>query len=316
MIPHQAVLRNQLLTLLGDLPPRFTPQARITSTTQTDDCIIEHFTFDNGADVGSTVYGTILIPNGLRERAPAVLYHHVHGGKYEWGRNQLTQPHEGNGICDGLELVKRGFVVLGIDAYGFNNRISAGPAGDKERGRDTEQSLFKHFLWRGSTLWGMIVRDDLLALDYLLTRPEVDPARVGATGMSLGGSRTTWVSALDDRVKVIVPIGQMTRYADFAAAGNYSLHSIYYYVPNALKSGIDMEHLVAIDAPRRQAILIGDSDPLSPLEGVRKIEAFARAAYAQAGAAGALTFTYYAGIGHQYTGDMAREMMRVFEAHL
>jgi dienelactone hydrolase len=58
--------------------------------------------------------------------------------------------------------------------------------------------LFKQFLWEGATLWGMMVRDDILALNYLLSRPEVDPAQVGTTGMSMGATRAWWLAALDD----------------------------------------------------------------------------------------------------------------------
>src|SRR5262249_35677466 len=148
-----------------------------------------------------------------------------------------------------IELVRQGCVVLGIDAYGFGERQGKGPGGAAETGKDEETSLFKKFLWEGRTLWGMIVRDDRLALNYLLTRPEVDPARVGVTGMSLGASRTTWVGALDERVKVIVPVAQMTRYHEFADEGNYMHHSIYYYLPGALRSGLDMEVIAALAAP-------------------------------------------------------------------
>ena len=80
----------------------------------------------------------------------------------------------------------------------------------------TELSLFKHFLWQGRTLWGMMIHDDLSALAYLCSRPEVDDGRIGATGMSLGASRSTWVAALDESVKAVAPVSQMTRYRDFA----------------------------------------------------------------------------------------------------
>ena len=54
-------------------------------------------------------------------------------------------------------------------------------------------------------------------------------------------------------------------------SGDYRLHSIYYYLPGMLASGIDMEHIVALTAPRYQLILCGDSDPLSPIGGIHKI---------------------------------------------
>ena len=53
-------------------------------------------------------------------------------------------------------------------------------------------SLFKLNLWAGRTLWGMMPRDDQIALDYLASRPEVDPERIGATGMSMGSTGACW----------------------------------------------------------------------------------------------------------------------------
>ena len=102
-----------------------------------------------------------------------------------------------NGYAPGLALAEAGFIVMAIDAYGFGQREHQGPAGERERESGaTELSLFKHFLWQGKTLWGMMVHDDLSALAYLKSRAEVDADRISATaGMSLGGSRSTTGSA-------------------------------------------------------------------------------------------------------------------------
>jgi hypothetical protein len=155
----------------------------------------------------------------------------------------------------------------------------------------------------------MMVRDDLLALNYLLTRQEVDPTRVGVTGMSLGGSRATWIGALDERPRIVVPMGQMTRYRDFAATGRYNLHSIYYYLPGLLKSDLDMEHLVALVAPRNQAILIGEEDPLSPIAGVHTVLDYARQVYNLYDAGEQLQAMIEPGVGHQFTLTMFQTML-------
>lgn len=292
----------------------FTPQVTTLVREEREGCLVERFRFDNGA--GAAVYGALVLPPSLRAPAPAILYHHMHGHKYEVGKAELFQNWLIEGVTPGAALAQAGFVVLAIDSYCFGERAAHGPAGEAERGPETEQALFKHFLWRGSTLWGMIIRDDQLALNVLVARPEVDPARVGVTGMSMGGSRTTWLCALDDRPKALVPVAQMTRYADFAATGRYNLHGIYYYVPGMLKSGIDMEHLVALAAPRPQLVLIGDSDPLSPIEGVRAVESFARNVYAEAGADDALTFDVTPGQAHKYAPAQFERMVQFFQQAL
>ncbi len=293
-------LRALLWRLLGEMPPPFTPQAAITSREPRDGYTLEKLEYDNGA--GATVYGCLLLPDGLTAPAPAVLYHHLHGGRYALGKDELFGgAHE---LAPGPALARAGYIVLAADAYGFNQRETQGPAGERERGAATESALFKHFVWRGMTLWGMMLRDDLLALNYLAARPEVDVTRIAATGMSLGGTRTTWLAALDERLKVAIPVAQMTRYTEFGATGDYNRHGIYYYVPGFLKAGLEMEHLTSLAAPRTQMILIGDSDPLSPIDGVQKIIDYTRQVYRLYDAEAQFIPQIYAGLGHQFTPEM------------
>lgn len=303
---QRPAIREILWRLLGDLPPIFTPDVQVVATLERERYTIEKITFDNGA--GAVVFGYVLIPRGLQQPAPAVLYSHYHGGHFHLGKDEMFQDRVSVPPL-GPALVEAGFVVLAIDAYAFGERQVQGPAGDRELGRETEFALFKKFLWEGRTLWGMIVRDDLLALNYLCARPDVDPTRLVATGMSLGASRTTWVSALDDRITLTIPVAQMTRYRDYADAGSLNGHSIYYYVPGALVSGIDMEHIASLVAPRAQIILIGDSDPLSPVSGVRTVEAFTRQIYALYGAPDRFQTVIYEGVEHAYTPAMFAVVM-------
>jgi hypothetical protein len=242
---------------------------------------------------------------------PAVLYMHAHGGKYEIGKDELFNERGGKPVAK--TLVEAGYAVMAVDTYCFGERINQGPVNTDESGREVEQALFKHFLWRGSTLWGMLVRDDLLALNALLARPEIDPNRVGVTGMSLGGSRTTWVGALDDRPRVLIPVAQMTRYRDFAEAGRYNGHSVYYYFPGVLKTDLDMEHLVALVAPRPQAILSGDADPLSPFAGIEKVLEYAQQVYQLYDAGSELQTLIEKGVGHDYTPAMFDFMLKTLD---
>jgi dienelactone hydrolase len=303
---QRPAIRETLWRLLGDLPPIFTPEAWVTATLERERFTIEKIIFDNGA--GAVVSGYVLIPRRRQLPAPAVLFSHYHGGHYHVGKDEVFLDRVSVPPL-GPALVEAGFIVLAIDAYAFGERQNQGPAGNAELGRDTETALFKKFLWEGRTLWGMMLRDDLLALNYLCGRPDVDPARLVATGMSLGASRSTWISALDDRITLTIPVAQMTRYRDYADAGRLNGHSIYYYVPGALVSGVDMEHLVSLVAPRPQLILIGDSDPLSPVGGVRAVDTFARQVYALYGAADRFQAVIYPGVAHAYTPAMFAAVM-------
>ena len=307
------ITRRKMWQLLGDIPPPFMPRVTLISTREEPAYTLEHFSFANG--IGDTVYGYFILPKDIVHPAPAVLYHHEHGGKYHLGKDAAIKIRE-NGYAPGLALVQAGFIVMAIDAYGFCQREHQGPAGERESGAATELSLFKHFLWQGKTLWGMIVHDDLTALTYLRSRPEVDEARIGTAGMSLGSSRSTWVAALDESIKAVVPISQMTRYRDFADARDLRGHAIYYFVPGVLTSGLDMEHIVAVTAPRHQLILSGDSDPLSPISGIHKIMDFARDVYRELDAADKLELVLYEGVSHAYLPAMVEATIDFFRRKL
>jgi hypothetical protein len=310
---HRGELVPALWRLLGDMPPLFTPAARVLERHAHEGYVVERLVFDNGT--GAEVFGYLLLPQPQTAPVPLVIYLHVHGNKYTQGKEELFRERV-PGVLPGPTLAKAGYAVLAIDAYGFGERHNKGPMGAAEEGQSVEHALFKHFLWQGASLWGMMLRDDMLALNYALTRHEVDPTRIGVVGMSLGGSRATWLGALDERPHVLIPIAQMTRYRDFAASGQYNLHGVYYYLPAMLKSNIEMEHLVSLAAPRTQAILIGDSDALSPIAGVHKIVDYARRVYQLYDAAEQFTVVIEPGIGHQFTPSMFATMLEVLNKYL
>jgi dienelactone hydrolase len=306
-------VRHELWRLLGKLPPRPSmPQVKVRSREDRGDFRLEQFEFDNGA--GSVVPGLLLLPQGVRGRAPAILYCHWHGGEYEKGKVELFR-HEHTPFEPGPTLARRGYVVLAIDAYGFGERRGLGPGGPQETGGAEELSASKYNLWVGRTLWGMMLRDDLMALDYLASRAEVDPARIGVTGMSMGATRSWWLMALDERVRAGVAVACLTRYQDLIARRALAAHGIYYYVPGVLNH-FDTEAIVSLIAPRPALFLNGDRDAGSPAEGIHKIEAAARRAYALYDQPRAFASIVYEGVGHDYTPDMWERMLRWMEEHL
>jgi dienelactone hydrolase len=312
---RRARLRRKLWRLLGDLPELFTPKVNIRERLSKNGYELERFTFDNG--VGDTVYGYLLIPARNKERGPAILYHHYHAGKYNQGKEEIiSKAFKTLDFVTGEALAREGYAVLCIDAYAFGERRFQGPAGKKEEGRRTEESLFKMFLWQGRTLWGMMVRDDLLALNYLLSRPEVDPKRIAAMGMSMGSTRTWWAAALDERIKVAVCVACLTRYQNLIAHGQVRQHGIYYYVPNMLAEKIDADSVVGLIAPRPLMTLTGNKDAGSPADGVRLINAFQEYLYKLYGKPENFRGLIYNRIGHEYTPEMWRETLSWLNQHL
>jgi len=165
-------IRAELWQLLGRLPARPTvPHVQTLSREDRGEYIIEKFQFDNGA--GDIVPGYLLLPKGASGKVPAILYCHWHGGEYDNGKEELFRS-EHIPVQPGPALAARGYAVLGVDACSFGERNGHGPGGPAEKGSAGEMTASKFNLWVGRTLWGMILRDDLMALDYLVSRPEVD----------------------------------------------------------------------------------------------------------------------------------------------
>lgn len=311
---EKPILRKKLRRLLGDLPPVFTPKPLVTDVEFYEGFKLEKFHFDNRA--GQIVFGYTIIPTGRTSPGPAILYHHYHGGEYDNGKDEILKPW----IIDkapAKALADAGYVVVVIDAYGFGQRQFQGPSGDRESGGRTESALFKSFIWQGKTLWGMMVRDDMLALNYLLSRNDiVNPEKVGAMGMSMGSTRTWWLSALDERIKASVCVACLTRYQTLLQTGNVNEHGIYYYVPELLKEGIDMEAVVALSAPRPMLTMTGNTDSGSPVEGVNEINNYCEQVYELYDKPNHFEGKVYEGIGHEFTPAMWDNAMQFFENHL
>ncbi len=297
----RAQVREQLWKLLGKLPPRPKfPKVETLSREDRGDFIVEKFQFDNGA--GATVPGYLLLPKNVSGKSPAILYCHWHGGEYDIGKEELFKashtPDEPGPI-----FAKRGFAVIGIDAYCFGERNGKSPGGDKDKGKDGEMSASKFNLWVGRTLWGMMLRDDLMALDYLASRPEVDANHIGVTGMSMGATRSWWLMALDERIKTGVAVACLTHYQTLITNESLRAHGIYYFVPNMLNH-FDTEAVVSLIAPRPALFMNGDEDGGSPVDGIHKIESVVRDAYKLYGAEGNFQSEVYPGQGHVYTPKM------------
>jgi hypothetical protein len=183
---QRAKVKAIVVRSLGELPPRPSPlKVRTIRVDRRDGYTVEKFVFDNGAD--SEVPGYIAIPAGRAGLCPAILTMHGHSSSKD---NRFGYEPTSQDVAEGL--ARRGYVVIGIDNYFGGERKGKGPAGDLEvmaRDSDREMSLFKLNLWLGRTLWGMMLRDEQIALDYLMLRPEVDSRRTGAQGMSMGSTR-------------------------------------------------------------------------------------------------------------------------------
>lgn len=310
---QRASIRETLIKIMGELPPRpAVATARIQVREDRGTYILEKFEFDNGA--GAMVPGYFLIPKNGKTKHPVIFYCHWHGGNYDLGKQEIFTMHHTPQIPAQV-LTNLGFAVMAIDSYCFGERQGKGPGGPRETGQAEELSASKYELWMGRSLWAMMVRDDLMALDYLFSRPEIDSARVGVTGISMGATRSWWLMALDERIKTGVAVGCLTRYQELISGQKLKAHGIYYFVPGFLKY-FDTEAVISLIAPRPILFMTGDRDDGSPLSGIKKIEGVVQNVYTLNKASENFQSTIYPDTGHVYTAAMWDRMIKWMGAHL
>jgi lysophospholipase L1-like esterase len=308
---RRAEVKAKVIASLGDMPPRAAkPVAHLVSVEQRKGFRIERFRIPNGVD--GTMSAMMLIPDGLKGPAPTILWLH----SSSFNHTQLLVPNTNGGQEPlGLAFVKRGWVVFAPDAAWYGDRAGAGPSGSSETTANQQSSQLKLNLWFGRTLWGMFLRDDQVALDYLYTRPEVDKKRIGATGISMGSTRSWWLAAVDDRITAVVGVACLTRYENLIKHGQLRQHGVYYFV-NGLLQHFDTEGVIALIAPRPTLFLTGELDAGSPVDGIRVIEEKVGGVYAAVGAKERFRSMRYADIGHTYTPAMRIEMLAWFDRWL
>ena len=299
--PHQDAPRQQLYNLLGDLPSRDRPiSTKIVSRETADKYVIEKLELDLN-DMESVPAYVVLPREFSAKRLPAVVFNHSHGGKYKLGKDELI---EGNTYLQEPTyaelLARRGCVTIAIDHWLFGGRS----------GR-SESSLFKEMLWKGQVLWGMMVYDSIRAVDYLVSRTEVDPDRIATIGLSMGSTMAWWLAALDTRIKVTVDICCLTDFHSLIESKGLDGHGIYYYVPSLLKHFTTAE-INALIAPRPHLSLAGNQDTLTPPQGLDIVDRELKKIYAAYGAPAAWKL-HRADVGHQETATMRAEIERFLD---
>src|SRR5215475_2700605 len=259
---YQEKRRKLLWSLLGDLPVGHRPKPpKLIKTEKGEGYTLERLELDlNGIE---PVPALLLIPDKLKKPAPGLLYIHWHGGTYPVGKEELLR---GQKVLPAYAPVvaEKGIVTLAIDSWCFGERMR-----DKD-GRNGEWDAFKNMIWHGQVLFGMMIFDEHRAVDYLVSRPEVDPNRIGAFGLSMGATKAWWLAALDPRIKLCIDLCCLTDFQELIRTKNLKGHGIYYYVPKLLKyfQTADINELII---PRRRLSLNGRNDSLTPPTGVEKI---------------------------------------------
>jgi hypothetical protein len=199
LLALQADLRARALQIIGGLPAERTPlNPRIVRSIPRDGYRIEALFFESLA--GFHVTALVYVPDEPRERKPAVLVAcgHAPQGKAYPAYQEIA-----------ARLAKRGYVVLCWDPVGQGERSQFWDEA-RERSRYNlvcgEHAILGNLATlAGESLVRFMVWDGIRAVDYLLTRPDVDGSRIAITGTSGGGFQSTWIGALDERIGLVAP---------------------------------------------------------------------------------------------------------------
>ena len=273
----------------------------------------------------------VLVPKGLKGKAPGIVALHDHGGFYRWGKEKLVtladehpsltdfkQCYAGRSIAD--DLAEQGYVVIVIDMFYWGERrlrLPDDPAvGAGESRNDVsrfngargglEQLVARTVYTSGFTWAGLIFWDDIRTLDYLASRPEVDAARIGCVGLSVGAWRAAHLAALDERVKAAVAVCWLTSFKDIQAT--HVVHTVgFTKLLPGLYRRLDMPDVVSLAAPRALLCINGMKDGLFPVEsGVKPAYRTLEAVYTKLGAADRFRGHLY-DTPHEFNAEMQQE---------
>jgi dienelactone hydrolase len=226
----------------------------------------------NGYRIEKVVYQTLpgvlapahlYIPDGLNEPAPAIVFYPGH-----WRHDSKSRP-SFQAFC--INMARLGFVVLAFD-----------PVGQGERGVSSRDHRRTEALLAGISHQGFAEYDTQCAIEYLLSREEVDPQRIGMTGASGGGYNTWMTAALDDSIMVAVPVvGTSDLLEQIRVLRPLGWrHAIdHCHIPARLIRYANNHELLAMVAPRPLMIIAASEDQSFPVNGVRQVHSYGRGLY-------------------------------------
>ena len=234
--------------------------ARITGTQDYPEFTMEKILFNSRENY--TVSANFFLPKKRSGKIPAVLFLCGHAGE---GKGSATYQTAMRG------LALRGFAVLAIDPAGQGERhqFIGVPGFPKTHSPCLEHNVLgKQMMLNGEWFGSWRTYDAVRGMDYLLTRPEIDPARVGVHGNSGGGTLTTWVSSVDDRFFAAVPSCFVTTWEhDFE---NENPADIEQCPPNSLKYGLEISDFLIASAPRPY-LLMGQKNDFFDARGLAEV---------------------------------------------
>jgi dienelactone hydrolase len=334
--------RGKLLELLHYAPPPCDPRPETLDRVDRGEYVEEKVAFNTTPDI--RVPACVLVPKKAPRRAPAIVAVHDHGGFYMWGKEKLIarddehpvladfkrQYYAGRSIAS--DLARAGYVVAVIDMLYWGERrlvLADDPPDWRERPRsltperieafnrrasENEQLLGRTIYSAGFTWSGVMFWDDVRTVDYLLTRPDVDPDRIGCAGLSLGGVRSMHLAALDERIKVAVVVGWMTSFPPQLRRHVRNTIGFTKLVPGLYRY-LDYPDVASLAMPTPMLVINGSRDALFEPSAVRASFEKLEACYRKAGVPDRLRTRLY-DTPHEFNAEMQAEAWSWLARHL
>lgn len=229
-----------------------------------------------------TVPAYLLVPDG-KGPFPAVNALHDHGAHLFIGKEKMIRPltcedslvrvdaqqwadqlYEGRFVGD--DLARHGYVVFSADAPMWGERgQQEGPK------RDRYDMIAGNMMMYGIDLSAYMTYDDIAGTEFLASLPEVNAARIGCMGCSMGGYRAWMLSALSDRIKAGAAVCWMVT-TDEQMSFNYSRteNGGFANCFPGLRRWLDYPHVASMACPKAMLFINGSQDKLFPVPGVEK----------------------------------------------
>ncbi|MGF7146082.1 cephalosporin-C deacetylase-like acetyl esterase [Anaerotaenia torta] len=255
---RQSFVRKLFIEALGGIPSCGTPlNSRVTGIIRGDGFRIEKVIYESRPDCFVTA--NLYIPDSVRQPSGALLF--------LCGHDPLAkQSAEYQTVCQ--YLVQSGLIVLAMDPVGQGERLSYYENGAEVIGRGTTEHTHAGLqcLATGYPSARYFLHDAVRAIDYLISRPEVDPRNIGVTGNSGGGTQTSMLMLYDERIKAFAPGTFITGYGENIRTGVPQDSEQNW--PGLMGYGFDHEDILLSVAPKPVAILAASYD-FFPIEGTR-----------------------------------------------
>jgi cephalosporin-C deacetylase-like acetyl esterase len=268
-LKRQEEVRQILMTIVGPFPEKTPLNPQIVGIIQKDGYSVEKVIYESMP--GLYVTAALFMPDNLVGKAPAILYASGHTG------DGFRSPAYQKVI---LNLVKKGFIVLAYDPIGQGERLQYFDAekGQSRVGGSTKEHSYvgAQCFISGKSFARYRTWDGIRSIDYLMTRDEVDPERIGLTGRSGGGTLTSYIAACDDRVYAAAPECYISGFRRLLeSAGPQDAEQNFYH---GIASSIDHADLLEVRAPKPTLMITTTRDFFS-IQGARETYAEVKKAY-------------------------------------